>query len=332
MAARKYAEHPSVTSIPHMALQSLEWMGRNARWTLVAGIFGALLFQGVGEVLRPALPWFVGMIYALAMMRIDLPAMARRALHPTRALRTLGLSLAIIVATPVTLWLGAYALGLPADMRTALVYAHAAPPIASSAGICLLMGLDAVLALEISIVASLITPIVGPVVVLVLLGDTVALDGIALAGRLALIILGGTIAAMLIRSTLGADKIERNRVAFDGVTAIGMLLFLLPVFDGVVARVIASPSLALWLLALVASINFGLQYLAYRASRRVADDRIAGATGILWGNRNVTLYLASVPDNPLFTLYVALYQFPMYFTPLVMRRLYAIGGKPFTGS
>jgi predicted Na+-dependent transporter len=291
-----------------------------------------LLFQGLGEILRPALPFFVAMVYALAMIRIDLPAMARRALHPSRVLRTLGLSVALIVVTPVILWAIALALGLPADTRMALVYAHAAPPIASSAGLCLLMGLNAVLALEISIIASLITPLIGPVVVLVLLGDTVALDVTALAARLALIILGGTVAALVVRRTLGADRIEHHHVAFDGITAIGMLLFLLPVFDGVIGRIAEAPLFALALLGLVFATNFGLQYLAYKTAHRVTDDATAGATGILWGNRNVTLYLASVPDNPVFTLYVALYQFPMYFTPLIMRHLYAIKGRVFTGS
>ena len=39
----------------------------------------------------------------------------------------------------------------------------------------------------------------------------------------------------------------------------------------------------------------------------------------MWGNRNAALALASLPPDPLLTLYVALYQFPMYFTPLIMR-------------
>ena len=321
MVAGEYAEL-SVTS----ALRFLEWMGRNARWTLVGGIFGALLFQDIGAALRPALPFFVGMIFALAMMRIDLPTVARSALSPKRAVRTLGLSFAIIVVTPAVLYSLADVAGLPDEWRMALVYAHAAPPIASSAGLCLMMGLDAVVALEVCIVASLLTPFIGPLVVLFLLGDTVALDGLRLAGQLALIILGGTLAALAIRRGFGAARIERHRTAFDGVTAIGMLVFLLPVFDGVVARVKAEPMLALGLLALVALVNFGMQVLAHRAARTVTTDEIAGATGILWGNRNVTLFLAAVPESALFSLYVALYQFPMYFTPLVMRHLFRVRG------
>ena len=153
------------------------------------------------------------------------------------------------------------------------------------------------------------------------------LDGLALAGRLALIILGGTLVAMISRHLLGADLVERRRVAFDGVTAIGMLFFLLPVFDGVVDAVRSAPLLAVGLLLLVAMTNFGLQFLIHRASRRATTDKTAGAMGILWGNRNVTLFLASVPENPVFSLYVALYQFPMYFTPLIMRRFYTIRGR-----
>ena len=318
MAAGEYAEL-SVMPALRAGLPFLEWMGRNARWTLVGGIFGALLFQDIGAALRPVLPFFVGMIFALAMMRIDLPTMVRKALSPKRAMRTLGLSFAIIVVTPIVLYGLADLLGLPQEWRMALVYAHAAPPIASAAGLCLMMGLDAVVALEVCVVASLLTPFVGPVVVLVLLGDTVALDGLRLAGQLGLIILGGTLAALAIRRGFGAARIERHRVAFDGVTAIGMLFFLLPVFDGVVGRVTGEPLLALAILGLVVVVNFGMQVLAHRAARRVTSDAVAGATGILWGNRNVTLFLAAAPESALFSLYVALYQFPMYFTPLVMR-------------
>jgi len=319
-----------VTPLLRPALRFLEWLGRNARWTLVVGIFAALLFQEAGAALRPALPFFVGMIFTLAMMRIDLPGLARSALSPPRIARTLGLSVGLIVVTPVVLHALASLVGLPGDMRMALVYAHAAPPIASAAGLCLMMGLDAVIALEVAIVASLITPFIGPLVVLFLLGDTVALDGMRLAGQLALIVLGGTLVALLVRRGPGADRIERHGPAFDGITAIGMLVFLLPVFDGVVGAVQRAPLLALGVLALVTVTNFGLQALAYRAALRTSTNARAGAVGILWGNRNVTLFLAAAPENALFSLYVALYQFPMYFTPLIMRRLFQ--AREFTQS
>ncbi len=311
-------------------LIALEALGRRARWTLVVGMVAALAFQEAGAVLRPYLPVFVGMIFALAMVRIDLPALARSALAPERIARTLGLSVAITAATPILLHGLAGIAGLPADLRAALVYAHAAPPIASAAGLCLMMGLEAAVALEVAIVASFLTPLLGPPVVLFLLGDAVALDGWRLAGQLALIVGGGALAATLARRALGPARIARRRLAFDGLTALGMLIFLLPVFDGAVASIAAAPMAALGVLGLVCLVNLGLQLAAQRAARRVATTETAGAVGVLWGNRNVTLFLAAVPENPTFTLFVALYQVPMYATPLVMGALFR--ERRFTGS
>ena len=58
---------------------------------------------------------------------------------------------------------------------------------------------------------------------------------------------------------------------------------------------------------------------------RRANQGPAGAAGRMWGNRNVALYLAALPPDPLFGLYVACYQLPMLFTPLVLGRL--LGGR-----
>ena len=56
-----------------------------------------------------------------------------------------------------------------------------------------------------------------------------------------------------------------------------------------------------------------------RASRGLGAET-SGALGILWGNRTVAIYLAALPPDPQVTLFVALYQFPMYFTPLLLQR------------
>ena len=83
-------------------------------------------------VVRPALPALVVMIYAMAMTRIDLPTVLRRALRPRRFAMLAGVSLLMLVATPpVYLWIG-QALGAGPGLLRALVYTGAAPPIASS--------------------------------------------------------------------------------------------------------------------------------------------------------------------------------------------------------
>ncbi len=303
-----------------IVLRALEWLGARARWVLAVGAVAALALQDLAAILRPALPFFVAMIYALAMMRVDVFETVRSALRPTNFAKTIVWSVALIAGLPVVLYCIAAFLGLDAEMRSALVYGHAAPPIASSAAICLLMGFNAAFALEISIVASFLTPIVGPIVVLILLGDAVPLDGWLLAVRLFYIITGGAAAAVILRKVLGQGLINQKKLAFDGIGAVGMLVFIVPLFDGVTAHLLANPGLALEIFALAAVPNFGLQIVMHRITRARLGNESAGALAVMAGNRNVSLFLAALPETPIFSIYAALYQFPMYFTPLIMQR------------
>ena len=111
---------------------------------------------------------------------------------------------------------------------------------------------------------------------------------------------------------------------FDGVATVVLLLFVIPLFDGFWGVVRGLPWFALGTLALVLAANWGAQVVVALAARR-ANPGIAGAAGLMWGNRNVSIYLAALPPDPLFGLYVALYQLPMLFTPLVLGRV--LGGR-----
>jgi hypothetical protein len=73
---------------------------------------------------------------------------------------------------------------------------------------------------------------------------------------------------------------------------------------------------------LVLAANMGVQVAVVLTARRGgAEAGLAGSAGLMWGNRNVSIYLAALPPDPLFGLYVALYQLPMLFTPLVLGRV-----------
>jgi hypothetical protein len=74
-------------------------------------------------------------------------------------------------------------------------------------------------------------------------------------------------------------------------------------------------------LLLAIAANLGMQVAVYRILRPAAGRETAGATAVISGNRNAALALAALPEAPILTLYVSLYQFPMYFTPLVLRRI-----------
>jgi hypothetical protein len=55
--------------------------------------------------------------------------------------------------------------------------------------------------------------------------------------------------------------------------------------------------------------------------RMVTDRATAGASGLLMGNRNLSVLLAALPYDPTFSLFVALSQIPIYVTPLVFSLL-----------
>ncbi|MHA1527890.1 MAG: hypothetical protein ACTSVG_02635 [Alphaproteobacteria bacterium] len=306
-------------------LGGLTWLGLQARWVLAVGVVLATLLPGLSSFLRPFLPGLVALILCTSMVRLDLGALARRACRPRRLAILAAWSAALLVATPAAVWAGALAAGLPKAHVAALVYTFAAPPISSAPALCLLLGLDAAFALELTMVASLAMPFIGPVVTRALLGEAVPLDAFDLALRVAAMIAAGVVAALVLRHLIGAVRIARHDRAFDGVATVVLVLFVIPLFDGFWGVVRGLPLFALGSFALVLAANWGAQVVVALAAARGSSPGIAGAAGLMWGNRNVSIYLAALPPDPLFGLYVALYQLPMLFTPLVLGRL--LGGR-----
>jgi predicted Na+-dependent transporter len=302
-------------------LAGLAWVGARARWILALGVLVATLLPSLSAALRPALPALVVLVFSLSMTRLDLAALARRACRPRRLAVLGGWTLALMVGTPVLVWAAGSAAGMDEAHLAAITYTFAAPPITSSAALCLLVGLEAGFALELTVFASLATPFIGPVVIKLLLGETVPLDAVQMALRVAALVGGGTLAAVVVRHLAGPETIRRHAGAFDGVATVVLLLFVIPLFDGFWDLVRGAPWFALGTLGLVLAANWGAQALVAGGLRREADPDQAGAAGLMWGNRNVSLYLAALPPDPLFTLYVGFYQIPMLYTPLVMARV-----------
>ncbi|MGB1625624.1 MAG: hypothetical protein ACPHCL_05710 [Candidatus Puniceispirillaceae bacterium] len=155
-----------------------------------------------------------------------------------------------------------------------------------------------------------------------LLSDIAAIDQLALFFKLAGMICGGTLIAYLGQSYLGRKKIEDNRHVFDGLSALAMLVFLIPVFNGVAVVIIQQPVLAFYLCALAFAMNMGAQILllglGYIFARQAAPLQVLA---IVTGNRNVGLYFAALPPEPIFALFTAMYQVPLYLTPLIVGQI-----------
>ena len=302
-------------------MTGLAWIGARAQWFLALGVIAALVVPGPGAVLDGTVVIWVAVLFGLAMARIDLGAVARRAIGPRRLLRNLGFLALLMAGTPALFWgLGTLA-GLAPEHIEALVYTSAAPPLGSATAFCLMLGLDAAFALELTVLGSFIAPVSLPVVARVLLGEAIALDVAEMMLRLGVVIGSATIGAILLRRIVGAHRINAHARVFDGIASVILVLFLFPLFHGMPQLIAAMPAFALLTFVLAVLANLGVQMASYPATRAMAGRETGGAASLIWGNRNAALTLSFLPEAPMIVLYIALYQFPMYFTPLVMRRV-----------
>lgn len=304
-------------------IAALSWLGARAQWALAIGVVAAVFIPGPGELLEGSIPFWVAVMTGLAMTRIDLTTVLRRAIGPRRMVRNLALAALLMLITPAVFLGLATATGIADSHILALVYTAAAPPLGSATAFCLMLGLDAAFALEITVLGSFLAPFTMPLVARVLLGDAVPIEAAEMVLRLGILIGSAAIGAIILRRILGPKTIETHRFAFDGVASICLVLFLFPLFLGLTDQIAAVPEYALITAVLVILANLGVQIVSFPLCRWTAGRETGGATCLVWGNRNAALGLASLPPDPLLTLYVALYQFPMYFTPLIMR--YVVG-------
>ncbi|MEM7190808.1 MAG: hypothetical protein AAF439_14460 [Pseudomonadota bacterium] len=300
-------------------LGGLAWLGVRARWFLALGLVAALLVPGPGTLLEGTLPFWVALLTGLAMVRIDLSAIIGQALRPGRLLRNAALLTLLMAVTPAVLATLVRIAGLPENMVSVLVYTASAPPLGSATAFCLILGLNAAFALELTVLGSLIAPFTMPLVSRWLLGEAVPIEALEMLTRLAVIIGSAAIGAVIVRRLVGSAWIERQKLAFDGLSAICMVLFLFPLFLGLTDQILQAGMFAASIFALACAANLGTQILSFWPNRAIAGRETGGAMSLVWGNRNAALALASVPGDPVLLLYVALYQFPMYCTPLVMR-------------
>lgn len=309
MAAREHAQRAGVTAV-------LGWLGRRSGPVLLAGLFVAALMP-LPAVFAQSLPLWVAGLIGVALARME-PLSASDATP-----RALWSALALIAFLPlstiafVSIW---QVLALPQVYILPLIAFLAAPPISGAANLCLILGYDARVALQATVVATLATPLIA-VICVAALGIDMAGSYVGLALKVTGIVLAGVLLGLWLRRTLGTSWIAANHAQFDGVSVLLMVMFLFPVFDGAIALGMARPDLALGMAALALVLNLG-GHIAVRAlAGRSLAPPTARAAGLCFGNRNRGLYLAILPFEPGLSLFVALYQVPMYITPLLFRRL-----------
>jgi predicted Na+-dependent transporter len=301
-------------------LRVLALLGRHATSLMAGGIFVGLVLPGLAAWLRPLLPYFVFLLAAATMIRIEWPEILAHVGRPRRLAFILvwGLVLSPIVTAALVA-----RLGLPDGLAHAIVIWSASPALISSPAIAFLLGLDGSLALLVMVAGSFLMPLTLPPLVLGLLGVHLELGIAALMLRLVLFIGGAVALAAIARRLLGAARIVRRRDELAGVNVVLLVLFAVGIMDGVGEIALSRPR-ELLLYAACALAAALLQQLLGTLAFLYQGRAEALTIGLVCGNRNMASVWASLGAlaPPELTLFVVAVQLPIYILPAVLRPLY----------
>ena len=303
-------------------MNPLALAARHGAWVLVLGLVAGLVLPGPAMVMQPWLPLMVVVLLFVSVLRIeprellgsllDLPRVAMLVL-----LMQLALPLFILAIAALGGWLGA-------PVITALTLMSAAPSIVGSGNIALLMGVPPGAAVRLTVAGSVLLPVtVLPIFwLLPALGDIGTVLFAAL--RLIVIIAIGTGAALLVRLTILRHPTPAQTTNLDGLSAIALAIVVVALMPALSDTINSAPRLALSWMLIAFTANFGLQVIGFRLANNRTDHESATAIGIISGNRNIALFLASLPPEIIAPVlaFIACYQVPMFLTPILMRRLY----------
>lgn len=295
-------------------------MGRRATTLLPFSLLLGLLFQDIAAAARPLLMPLAVTLLMLALARVDWDRLSALLRRPGLAIT---LSLLNLIAVPLVVWPIWQGLGLWPGLIAALCLSAMAPGIISAATTATFLRLDSSLALLISLFTNFLVPFTLPPLALWLLGLDLKIGLLDLSLRLGLIVALALVGAIVIRRVLGT-KVADAGPALDGLSVVVLMIFAIPLMDGVVARAIAEP---MKLGGFIAGAFAGMllcNIVMAAGMLPILDRRIALTAGYCSGGRHNALLMAVLPvtADPDIFLFIAAVQFPIYLIPTLLQPLY----------
>lgn len=279
-----------------------------------------LLLQDLAATLKPLVTPLAIALLGIAMARTDWPTFAAVLRRPWLGLAMIFFAM---IAVPVVAAPILRLLPIAESLALALALMACLPPLTSMAAMAGILGLDRAHALFAMLVGTALAPLTIPPLALALFDLDLKIGFWAFMARLAAIVAGGFVLAVVLR------RLSRGREAaaapvIDGALVIVLLVFAIPIMDGVTARILSEPwrtgSFVLW--SFIATLAFIA--LATAVFWWLAGRRLACTAGYAAGSRNNALLLAALPPSvdPDYFLFIAAVQFPIYLIPTLTQPIY----------
>jgi BASS family bile acid:Na+ symporter len=295
-------------------------MGGRATTLLPFSLAIGLLFQNLSAAARPLLWPLAVALLMLALARTDWTRLRTLLRRPGLAVL---LALANLIVVPLVVWPIWQALGLWPGLIAALCLSAMAPGIISAATTATFLRLDSSLALLLTLFTNFLVPFTLPPLALWLLGLDLKISAFDLSFRLALIVVLALVGALAIRRFLG-PRLVAHGATLDGLSVVVLMIFAIPLMDGVLARALAEP---LKLTAFIGGAFAGMllcNLVMTAGTWPFLGRRDALTAGYCSGGRHNALLMAVLPasaDADIF-LFIAAVQFPLYLMPTLLEPIY----------
>lgn len=299
-------------------------MGGRATTLLPLSLAIGLAFQNVASATRVLLWPLAVLLLMLALARMDwirVRALLRRP-GPAVLLALANLIVVPLVVWPI--WQGlSQGLDLWPGLAAALCLSAMAPGIISAATTAAFLRLDSSLALLLTLFTNFLVPFTLPPLALWLLDLDLHISAVDLSLRLVLIVVVASAGAFAIRRWLGT-RIMEEASTLDGLSVVVLMVFAIPLMDGVVAQAAAQP---LKLAGFVVGAFAGMilcNLVVAAGTLPFLDRRVALTAGYCSGGRHNALLMAVLPasvDADIF-LFIAAVQFPIYLIPTLLQPVY----------
>lgn len=282
---------------------------------LIIGVLAGLAFPALADCVRPLMAAAIFVLVLGTFLQVDGTAF-RRALR--RPLVWLLLPALAMLASPLAVGLAARGAGFRPELIVALVLSVCAPPSSGTAAVARMLGFDATIPLAVTLLSMALAPVTVP---LIAAGFAdLALDPLALATRLALLVGAAGALALLLRRQAAARLVQHARI-IDALVLASLLLFAIATMAGVRTQIEAQPAAAFTCVGLAFACNLALQVCGALLTPGNLAARLT--SGLILGNRNVGLVWSAMGAavSPMTALFFAATQFPIYMTPRLIEML-----------
>lgn len=283
---------------------------------LALSIVVGIAVPPVSRALGPYLYVFVFFLMLFSSLAIDLRHAWPDRQVSARLLKVLGWQMVLLPAL-IGAW---HRLAPGAGQWSELMFLTAcAGTIFGAPAFARVMRLDTLLTLRGVLAGTLLMPVVLPALAPLFTQRTGSFDFAAYALRFCIFILIPLAAAAVYQLRRPGDA-RRSAQLFNRLTIVFLTLFGVAVMDGIGPRFLNQPWQMLGLLGFALAVHaafFGLSLLMFLRWGR----REALTAGLLSGYRNMAVMLAVGGSllPPDFVVYVALWQIPMFLTPLAVK-------------